>query len=206
MCYFPTEPHAFYGNRKGQVNTVWGRTQPLLCLERENKKRSDGLLQGAGWRFSQTVKKDFSGVKFCDGECVLFLSFFLCVCVHKGVSGCRYFSFFLYRSGGEWCRGAGEGDHLLDGQAEFESVQRVADANLPLNLCVWQSWHDGSTLHVGTTGCNIPGWHTHPQLVRIINIFNVTTNVAIKGQVEEGECRSGSYGQSGIWYHHIPLL
>lgn len=47
-----------------------------------------------------------------------------------------YLCVFFYRSGGEWCRGAGEGDHLLDGQAQFESVQRVADANLPLDLCV----------------------------------------------------------------------
>lgn len=43
---------------------------------------------------------------------------------------------FVYRSGSEWCRGAGERDHLLDGQAELESVQRVADANLPLDLRV----------------------------------------------------------------------
>lgn len=50
---------------------------------------------------------------------------------HGGV-----FLVLFYRSGGKWCRRAGEGDHLLDGQAEFESVQRVADANLPLDLCV----------------------------------------------------------------------
>lgn len=50
---------------------------------------------------------------------------------HKAVFVCVF-----YRSGGEWCRGAGERDHLLDGQAQFESVQRVADANLPLDLCV----------------------------------------------------------------------
>lgn len=43
---------------------------------------------------------------------------------------------FVYRSGSERGRGAGERDHLLDGQAEFEPVQRVADANLPLDLCV----------------------------------------------------------------------
>jgi len=48
------------------------------------------------------------------------------------------FVVLFYRSGGKWCRWAGEGHHLLDGQAEFEPVQRVADANLPLNLCVRQ--------------------------------------------------------------------
>lgn len=53
------------------------------------------------------------------------------MCDHGGV-----FAVLFYRSGGKWCRRAGEGDHLLDGQAEFESVQRVADANLPLDLCV----------------------------------------------------------------------
>ncbi len=41
-----------------------------------------------------------------------------------------------HRASAGWRRWAGEGDHLLDGQAEFESVQRVADANLPLDLCV----------------------------------------------------------------------
>lgn len=43
---------------------------------------------------------------------------------------------FLYRSGGQRCGGAGERHHFLDGQAEFEPVQRVADANLSLDLCV----------------------------------------------------------------------
>lgn len=45
---------------------------------------------------------------------------------------------FLYRSGGQRGGGAGERHHFLDGQAEFEPVQRVADANLPLDLCVRQ--------------------------------------------------------------------
>lgn len=42
----------------------------------------------------------------------------------------------IYRSGSKWCRWAGEGDHLLDSQTEFEAVQGVADANLSLDLCV----------------------------------------------------------------------
>lgn len=60
--------------------------------------------------------------------------------------------------------GAGEGHHLLDGQPQFEAVQRVTDADLPLDLCVRQVGHDGAALHVGTTGCHVPGWHSHPQL------------------------------------------
>lgn len=54
-----------------------------------------------------------------------------CMCDHRGV-----FVALLYRSGGKRRGRAGEGDHLLDGQAEFESVQRVADADLPLDLRV----------------------------------------------------------------------
>lgn len=93
-----------------------------------------------------------------------------------------YWLFFFYRSGSEWCRGAGEGDHLLDGQAQFEAVQRVADANLSLDLCVGQRRHDGSALHVGATGCHIPGWHPHPQLVRAIKTFSVSTVNAGRGK------------------------
>lgn len=35
-------------------------------------------------------------------------------------------------------RGAGQRHHLLDGQPELEAVQGIADANLPLDLCVRQ--------------------------------------------------------------------
>lgn len=61
-------------------------------------------------------------------------------------------------------RRAGEGYHLLDGQTQFEPVQRVADANLPLDLCVGQVGHDRTALYICTAGSNIPGWHSHPQL------------------------------------------
>ena len=61
-------------------------------------------------------------------------------------------------------RGAGEGDHLLDGQPQFEAVKRVTDADLPLDLCIRQVGHDGAALHVGATGCDVPGRHPHPQL------------------------------------------
>ena len=54
----------------------------------------------------------------------------------------------FYRSGGERCRGAGEGHHLLDGQPQFEAVKRVTDANLPLDLCVGQVGHDGPALNI----------------------------------------------------------
>lgn len=86
---------------------------------------------------------------------------------------------FVYRSGGQGRRRAGERDHFLDGQTQFESVQRVADSNLSLDLCVRQGGHDGSTLHVGTTGCYIPGWHPDPQLFRAVRTTNVNTTVAI---------------------------
>ncbi len=61
-------------------------------------------------------------------------------------------------------RGAGQGHHLLNGQSQFEAVQRVTDADLSLDLCVWQVSHDGSTLHVSTTGSHVPCRHAHPQL------------------------------------------
>ena len=69
-----------------------------------------------------------------------------------------------YRASARRCRRTSEGDHFLDGQAEFEPVQRVADADLPLDLRVRQVSHDGAALHVGTTGCHIPCWHPDPQL------------------------------------------
>lgn len=62
------------------------------------------------------------------------------------------------------CWGTRQGHHFLDGQAELEPVQRVADANLPLNLCVWQICHDGATLYVGTACCHVPCRHPDPQL------------------------------------------
>jgi len=69
-----------------------------------------------------------------------------------------------YRSGGGRGRGAGEGHDLLDGQAQLEAVQGVADADLPLDLCVRQRRHDGATLHVGPARCHVPRRHAHPQL------------------------------------------
>ncbi len=69
-----------------------------------------------------------------------------------------------YRASACRCGRTSEGDHFLDGQAEFEPVQRVADANLPLNLRVRQVSHDGAALHIGTTCCHVPRWHPHPQL------------------------------------------
>lgn len=43
-------------------------------------------------------------------------------------------------------------------------MQRVADANLPLNLCVGQIGHDCAALDVGTTRSHIPRGHPDPQL------------------------------------------
>lgn len=61
-------------------------------------------------------------------------------------------------------RGAGERDHLLDGQTQFEAVQWVADADLSLDLGVRQGRHDGPAFYVGTTRCDVPCWHPQPQL------------------------------------------
>ena len=56
----------------------------------------------------------------------LFMPESVCLCVSSNTHG----------SGGGWCGGAGEGHHLLDGQAQLEAVQGVADADLPLDLRV----------------------------------------------------------------------
>lgn len=54
----------------------------------------------------------------------------------------------------------------MDGEAQLEPVQRVADANLPLDLCVRQVGHDGTALDVGPAGGHIPCRHAYPQLDR----------------------------------------
>lgn len=69
-----------------------------------------------------------------------------------------------HRASAGWGRRAGEGHHLLDGQPQFEAVQRVADADLPLDLRVGQVGHDRAALHVGTACGDVPSWHSHPQL------------------------------------------
>lgn len=69
-----------------------------------------------------------------------------------------------HRAGAGRSRRAGEGHHLLDGQPQFEAVQRVTDADLPLDFGVGQVGHDGAALHIGAAGCDVPCWHSHPQL------------------------------------------
>lgn len=70
----------------------------------------------------------------------------------------------IYRSGGQRCRRAGKGNHLLDGQAQFESMQWVTDADLPLDLRVRQGRHDGAALHISAARCHVPSRHAHPKL------------------------------------------
>lgn len=53
---------------------------------------------------------------------------------------------------------------LLNRQPQLQPMQRVADANLTLDLCVWQGRHDGPTLHIGSAGSHVPGRHPNPQL------------------------------------------
>ena len=45
-------------------------------------------------------------------------------------------------------------------------MQRVADADLPLDLRVRQRRHDGAALHVGPARRYVPGGHAQPQLGR----------------------------------------
>ena len=59
-------------------------------------------------------------------------------------------------AGGGGGRGRGEADHLLDGEPQLEAVQRVADADLALDLGVGQRGHDGAGLHVGATRSHVP--------------------------------------------------
>ena len=63
-----------------------------------------------------------------------------------------------------WCRRAGEADHLVDGEAEFEAMERIADSNLPLDLGIRESRHDSTRFNIRTTGSNVPGRHTYPKL------------------------------------------
>ena len=59
-------------------------------------------------------------------------------------------------AGGGGGRGRGEAHHLLYGEPQLEAVQRVADADLPLDLGVGQRGHDGAGLHVGATRRHVP--------------------------------------------------
>lgn len=69
-----------------------------------------------------------------------------------------------YRASAGRRRRTRERNHFLNGQTEFEPVQRVTDTDLPLNLRVRQVGHDGAALHIGTAGCHIPSRHPDPQL------------------------------------------
>lgn len=57
----------------------------------------------------------------------------------------------------------GERHHLLNGQSQLQTVQRVADSYLPLDLRVAQSTHYGTGFDVGSAGGNVPRGHAHPQ-------------------------------------------
>lgn len=69
-----------------------------------------------------------------------------------------------YRPGRGGRRRAGQGHDLLDGEAQLQPVQRVADADLPLDLRVRQGGHDGPAFHVGPASGHVPGRHPHPEL------------------------------------------
>lgn len=63
-----------------------------------------------------------------------------------------------------WSGGTGQADHFLDSKTQFQSVQRVADADLLLYLLVWQCRHYGTTFDVGVASSHVPCRHAHPQL------------------------------------------
>lgn len=69
-----------------------------------------------------------------------------------------------YRPGRGGRRRAGQGHDLLDGEAQLQPVQRVADADLPLDLRVRQGGHDGPAFHIGPASGHVPGRHPHPEL------------------------------------------
>ena len=105
-----------------------------------------------------------------------------------------------YRSGGGRGRGAGEGHDLLDGEPQLEAVQRVADANLTLDLRVRQRRHDGTTLHVGTARRHVPRWHAHPQLAeqsREREREREREEEREKGRETEGELQKGIIEEDG---------
>lgn len=77
---------------------------------------------------------------------------------------CDFFFFSTYWASAGRRGGTGEGNHFLDGQAELEPVQGVADADLSLDLRVWQISHDGAALYVSATRCHVPRRHPDPQL------------------------------------------
>lgn len=56
----------------------------------------------------------------------------------------------MHRSGRGRGGGAGQGHDLLDRQPQLQQVQRVADADLTLDLRVQQGRHDDAALHVGS--------------------------------------------------------
>lgn len=81
-----------------------------------------------------------------------------------GNSRCLMLHELPYRPWGGRGRGAGQGHDFLDGQAELEPVQGIADADLPLDFRVRQGWHDSTAFHIGSARSHVPGWHPHPQL------------------------------------------
>lgn len=78
--------------------------------------------------------------------------------------GCRVSDVRSHRASAGRSRRAGQRHHLLDGEPQLQPVQRVADADLPLDLRVRQVGHDGAALHVSATCSHVPGGHAHPQL------------------------------------------
>ncbi|RUS76770.1 hypothetical protein EGW08_015477, partial [Elysia chlorotica] len=58
----------------------------------------------------------------------------------------------------------GRTDHLLDSQSQLEPVQRVRDADLPLDLRIRQGRHYGTAFHIRSARGYVPGWHAYPQL------------------------------------------
>ena len=69
-----------------------------------------------------------------------------------------------HRADSSWSRWTGQADHFLDSKTQFQSMQRVANADLLLYLLIRQRRHYGTTFDVGMTSGNVPCWHTHPQL------------------------------------------
>ena len=72
----------------------------------------------------------------------------------------------MHRSGRGRGGGAGQGHDLLDRQAQLQQVQRVADADLTLDLHVQQGRHDDRRSSRWLTSSHVPGWHPDSELGR----------------------------------------
>lgn len=59
---------------------------------------------------------------------------------------------------------SGQGDHFLNGEAKFETMQGIADTDFTLDLLFREASHDCTRFHIGPTGRHVPSRHSDPEL------------------------------------------